>query len=50
MMIARSAEAAALLGERLFETDIARSNPGLPVTGSRERFEAWLWNKLALLL
>jgi cardiolipin synthase len=50
MMIARSAEAAALLGERLFEPDIARSNPGLPVTGSRERFEAWLWNKLALLL
>jgi cardiolipin synthase len=50
MMIARSAEAAALLGERLFEPDIARSNPGLPVTGSRERFDAWLWNKLALLL
>ena len=50
MMIARSAEAAALLGERLFEPDIARSNPGRPVTGSRERFEAWLWNKLALLL
>ena len=37
MMIARSAEAAALFEERLFEPDIARSHPGEPPCGSRER-------------
>jgi cardiolipin synthase len=50
MMIARSAEAAALIEERLFEPDLARSTFGRPLSGSHERFEAWLWNKLALLL
>ena len=37
MMIARSAEAAALFEERLFEPDIARSHPGEPPSGSHER-------------
>ena len=50
MMIAQSAEAAALIEERLFEPDIARSHAGEPLSGSHERFEAWLWSKLALLL
>ena len=50
MMIARSAEAAALLEERLFEPDIARSSPGEPPVGSPERYKGWLWEKLAPLL
>jgi cardiolipin synthase len=50
MMIARSAEAAALFEERLFEPDIARSKPGEPRTGTRERLESWLWDKLTSFL
>jgi cardiolipin synthase len=50
MMIARSAEAVALIEERLFEPDIARSSPGEPLSGSHERFQGWFWNKLAHLL
>lgn len=50
MMIARSAEAAALIEERLFEPDIARSSPGEPPSGSQERYKGWLWEKLAPLL
>jgi cardiolipin synthase len=50
MMIARSAEAAALLEERLFEPDIARSKRGEPPSGAGERFQSWLWDKLASLL
>ena len=50
MMIARSAEAAALIEERLFEPDIARSSPGEPPVGSPERYKGWLWEKLAPLL
>ena len=50
MMIARSGEAAALIEERLFEPDIARSSRGEPLTGSRERREAWVWNRLSSLL
>jgi cardiolipin synthase len=50
MMIARSPEAAALLVERLFEPDIARSSRGKPPTGARERLESWVWDKLTLLL
>jgi phosphatidylserine/phosphatidylglycerophosphate/cardiolipin synthase-like enzyme len=50
MMIARSAEAAALIEERLFEPDIARSNAGEPPLGLHERFEGWFWNKLGNLL
>jgi cardiolipin synthase len=50
MMIAQSAEAAALIEERLFEPDVARSSPGESPSGSHERFEGWFWNKLARLL
>ena len=50
MMIARSPEAAAVFEERLFEPDIARSKPGAPSSGARERFEGWLWDKLAYFL
>ena len=50
MMIAQSAEAAALIEERLFEPDVARSSAGEPPSGSHERFEGWFWNKLARLL
>ena len=46
MMIARSAEAAALFEERLFEPDISRSHPGEPPSGTHENFEGWFWNKL----
>jgi cardiolipin synthase A/B len=49
-MVARSAEAATLFEERLFEPDIARSTPGEPRTGTRERLESWLWDKLAYFL
>jgi cardiolipin synthase A/B len=50
MMIARSAEAAALIEERLFEPDIARSSPGEPLSISKEQRQSWLWNKLSHLL
>ena len=50
MMLAQSADTAALLEEQLFEPDIARSQPGLPPTGGRERFESRLWSALASLL
>jgi hypothetical protein len=50
MMIARSAEAAALFEQRLFAPDIARSNPGEPPSGAGERFESWLWDVLAYFL
>jgi cardiolipin synthase A/B len=49
-MIARSAEAAALLEERLFEPDIARSKPGRPPSSTHERFQSWFWDKLSSLL
>jgi cardiolipin synthase A/B len=50
MMIARSEEVAALIEERLFEPDIARSSPGEPPSGVRERYQCWFWNKLGRLL
>ena len=50
MLLARSAETAALLEERLFEPDIARSTRGEPPEGGRERFESWLWNTLGSFL
>jgi cardiolipin synthase len=50
MMIARSAEAAALLEERLFEPDIARSTRGVPPSERSERFQSWLWDKLSSFL
>ena len=50
MMIAESPEAAALLEERLFEPDIARSRRGEPLTGTRERLESWLCDRLSFVL
>ena len=49
-MIARSPQATALMRERLFEPDIARSHRGVPPSGSGERFESWLWDKLGSFL
>jgi hypothetical protein len=49
-MIARSSEAAGLLEGRLFGPDIARSTPGRPRSGARERFESWFWDKLGSFL
>ena len=50
MMIARSAELAALLEERLFAPDIARAQPGRPPTGTRARLDGRLWDKLTYYL
>ena len=50
MMIARSPEAAALFTERLFEPDIARSKRGEPPSGSRDRFQGWVCDKLTYYL
>jgi cardiolipin synthase len=50
MMIARSDEAAALMEERLFEPDIARSKRGEPPSGARSRLGSWLWDRLAFFL
>ena len=50
MMIARSAEAAALLNERLFEPDIARSKRGEPPSGTGDRLQSWLCDKLTYYL
>jgi cardiolipin synthase A/B len=50
MMIARSAEAAALFQERLFEPDIARSSRGQPPSGARARLESRLCDKLTFYL
>jgi cardiolipin synthase A/B len=50
MMIARSADAAALFEERLFEPDIARSKPGEPPADGRQRLESWFWDKLSSFL
>ena len=49
-MIARSPEAAALIRERLFDQDIARSERGEPPAGTRERLQSRLWEKLAYYL
>jgi cardiolipin synthase len=50
MLLARSPEAAALFEERLFEPDIARSNPGRPPATTRERLESRLSARLAYFL
>jgi cardiolipin synthase A/B len=50
MMIARSPEAAALLKERLFEPDIVRSKPGQAPSGTRDRLQSWLCDKLTYYL
>ena len=50
MMIARSAETAALIEERLFEPDIARSIAGERLTTPEQLRQSWLWSKLSPLL
>jgi cardiolipin synthase len=50
MVLARSAQLAALFEERLFEPDIARARRGAPPTTRRERLESALWYALATLL
>jgi cardiolipin synthase len=50
MLLARSPGAAALFEERLFEPDIARSNPGRPPATTRERLESRLSARLAYFL
>ena len=50
MMLAKSAETAELLEERLFEPDIARSTRGLPPESVRERFVSRVWSALASFL
>jgi len=50
MVMARSADLAALLSERLFEPDIARANRGEPPAGTGERLESWAWDKLTFAL
>ena len=49
VMIARSTDAAALIRERLFEPDIARSRRGERPSGTRERLESWLVRQADLL-
>jgi len=49
MMLARSAETAELIEERLFEPDIARSQRGVPPEG-RDRLESRLWSTLSSFL
>ena len=50
MLLARSAELAAVFEERLFEPDIARARRGTPPATRRERLESALWHALATLL
>jgi hypothetical protein len=50
MMIAKSAEAAELVEERLFEPDIARAKRGEPPSGTRDRLESWVSDKLTFFL
>ena len=50
MMLAQSAETAELAEERLFEPDIARSRPGVPPEGVRERFVSPVSSTLASFL
>src|SRR4029078_11163465 len=50
MMIAPSADTAALFEKPLFEPDIARSHPGKPPSRVRDRLGSWLWDKLTYFL
>ena len=50
VMIARSAETAALVRQRLFEPDIARSKRGEPPTRTPERLAGRLGDKLTYYL
>ena len=49
-IVARSAETAAVLEERLFEPDVARSTPGRPPATEDEQRQSRLWNRLAYFL
>jgi cardiolipin synthase len=49
-MLARSAELAARLEERLFAPDVVRSRPGRPPASARERLESRVWNGLSSYL
>jgi cardiolipin synthase len=49
-MTARSPAAAALLEERVFGPDIARSHRGKPPGGAAAWVEDWFWDKLAYFL
>jgi cardiolipin synthase len=49
-MMARSAAAAKLFEQRLFDPDIARSVPGAPPQGFFTRVQDWFWDKLAYFL
>ena len=50
LMIARSPEAAARVRERLFDADVARAARGEPPSGTRERLQSRLWDKLSYYL
>jgi cardiolipin synthase A/B len=50
MLLAQSAEAAALFEERLFEPDIARATPGVTPSAARERWRSRLAARLSPLL
>ena len=50
MMIARSAEVARLIEERLFEPDIARASRGSPPVGLRQRVESSVCDKLTFFV
>ena len=49
-MMARSARTAALMEQRVFEPDIAKSRSGTPPSGLRTRFKNWTWDKLSYFL
>lgn len=50
MMMARDARAAALVRERLFEPDIARSQRGEPPSGAAQRAHSWVCDRLTYYL
>ncbi|HSS80846.1 MAG TPA: phosphatidylserine/phosphatidylglycerophosphate/cardiolipin synthase family protein [Gaiellaceae bacterium] len=50
MMLARSPELAELFEERMFEPDIARAKRADPPSGTRERLECWVCDKLTFVL
>jgi cardiolipin synthase len=49
-MMARSPHTAALMEQRIFEPDIAKSHAGTPPTGFRTRLNDWVWDKLSYFL
>jgi len=49
-MLARSPAAVSLFEQRLFEPDIARSEPGKPPSGLVTRAKDWLWDRLSYFL